>query len=178
MNNSFYNIIQNSTAHQKSREENAGFVLLNPHLVADLFEIGCTTSDKNHHKAMWILEIVVQKNRALLLPHLNSFCGFLPNWDNESALRSVSKICLLLLNCKSIYLTDLQLQQITEICFDWIISDRKVATKVYAIYTLLKLGKNNHWIYETLQPIIEKDYHLHTSAYKIAAKKALAQIRI
>ena len=46
-----------------------------------------------------------------------------------------------------IQLTDNQMQQITEVCFDWLIKDTKVASKCYSIRTLHLLGKKYKWIH-------------------------------
>jgi hypothetical protein len=73
-------------------------------------------------------------------------------------------------------LTTKQEQQITESCFDWLISEnRKVATKA-SIRALYELGKKYDWLSE-LQRILTDDYHKHSAAYKAVAREILKKIK-
>lgn len=94
MNEILYKNVQNSTAHRPIRDFNANFVIENPEFLVDLMEILLDTKDKNHHKACWISELIFEKNIDLLSPYLDNFCQTLSCYSNESALRSLSKICL------------------------------------------------------------------------------------
>jgi hypothetical protein len=78
---------------------------------------------------------------------------------------------------KEIQLTENQLQQITECCFDWLISDVKVASKCYAIRTLQLLGNHFDWIHPELKIILEKDYTYHSAAYKAVGREILKKIK-
>jgi len=179
----FYNTIANSTAHRLIREKQAAFVLENPKYFADLFALALDTKDKNHYKACWILEIVHETNPYWIESDVGVFCNNLPLFQQDGAVRSISKICMHLAKAhsKSIKkhdatLSPAQLQQITEACFDWVISDTKVASKVYAIRALFEIGKTNKWIYPELKAILLKDFHLHSAAYQSAAKEILKKI--
>ncbi|KAF2519852.1 hypothetical protein E0W68_01065 [Flavobacterium salilacus subsp. salilacus] len=177
----FYNKVINSTAHRAIRDELSAMVLNDKNLFPDLLHIGFDIQDKNHHKACWILELVCEANIEWLKDYLHFFCERLPNFTNESAIRPIAKICLFAVKHSSKnpdFISEKQLQQITEVCFDWLINpDEKVAAKAYAMRTLYLLGENNDWIYPELQITLEQDFSQHTAAYKAAAKDILQKIR-
>ena len=176
MNSELYKNIANSNAHRANRDEIATAVLSEVRLFSDLFETALNTKDKNHHKACWVMELVLEKKIHYLTDHLVCFCQNLKNFNNESALRSISKICMFL--SKDSLLTNLQEEQIIESCLDWLISDKvKVATKAYCIRTLYKIGKKHKWIYPELQRILTDDYCKHSSAYKAVAREILKKIK-
>ncbi|EIA10326.1 hypothetical protein [Flavobacterium frigoris] len=176
MNSEFYKNVVNSSAYRSSRDENAQLILTNSQLFPHLFAIAFNTGDKNHHKACWILELVLEKQPHLLSDYLDDFCENLSKFSNESALRPISKICMFL--SQHISLTPLQEEQITEKCFDWLIQEKcKVATKAYSIRTLYELGKKQDWIYPELKRILTDDYRKHTAAYKAVAREILKKIK-
>ena len=180
----FYNRIAKSTAHRPSRDENAVYVLEHPETFIDLLSIAFNVSDKNHHKTCWILELVVERKLDLIDMHLKKFCEIVSQYKHDGAVRSVSKICWFLMqkqtkevlknNC---FLTNTEVKNITEACLDWMIGDTKVASKVYAMRALFEYGKLNPNIYPVLRDIIEKDFSLHSYAYRAAAKDILKRLR-
>lgn len=140
MNSELYKNISTSNAHRASREAIANEILANKYLFPNLFEIALSVNDKIHHKACWIMELVLEKKLFYLTNFLDIFCENLKTFNNESALRSISKICMFL--SKNYLLTIVQEELIIESCLDWLISDRvNVATKVYSMWTLHELGK-------------------------------------
>lgn len=180
MNTVFYNKVANSNARRNIRDELAGMVLTNKKLLPELIRISFDNSNDNYHKACWIAELVFENHIEWLQEHLKTFCDKLSLLENESALRPISKICMMAVKHSAkddAFLTVKQQQLITEVCFDWLIHpDRKVATKAYAIRTLYLLGKKNDWIYPQLQPILELDFPNQTPAYRAAAKDTLRKI--
>jgi hypothetical protein len=176
MDSELYKNIANSTAHRASREQNAHFILDNPELFSGLLNLALNTNDKNHHKACWILELVLEEKPHLLVPFLAFFCETLSTISNDGALRSISKICMFL--AKTISLTESQEQKIIESCFDWLILENgKVATKAYTIRALFEFGKKSDWIYPELKRILEDDYIKHSAAYKAVAREILKKIK-
>lgn len=179
MNQQFYNSVVNSTAHRPIRDQLSGEVLDNPALLIDLMKIAFDTTDKNHHKACWILELVMEAKIECLVPHMDAFCNALSGYRQEGAIRSISKICLFAVtrNRKEKLLKTNHLEQITEACFDWLINpEGKVAAKAYAMRALFIIGKNEDWIYPELQRILSEDSIKHTAAYQSAAKDILRRI--
>jgi hypothetical protein len=178
MEHQLYKNIAESTAHRQSRDDNAAYVLDNQ-LSDDLITLALDTSDKNHFKACWILELVLEKNLDLLAPRLDEFCEALPTWSHDSALRSIAKICMFCaqqLKKQPNFLSDKQIVQITEACFEWVISEQKVAAKAYAMVCLYETGKRLDWVYPELVPVLQHGFPEHSAAYKSVAKKILAKV--
>lgn len=182
MESSFYQQIANSTAHRPVRDMLSGMVLNNKDLLPELMEIALNSTDKNHYKACWTLELVMEAQITWLHNYLDTFCISLAAIQHEGALRSVSKICLFAVKHYQKhpdFLIIRHLELIIEACFDWLIDpDGKVATKAYAMRALYLSGKNNNWIYPELQRILQEDATKHTAAYTSAAKDILKRINI
>ena len=79
-------------------------------------------------------------------------------------------------NTKKKYLSENNLEKITTDCFDWLISDIRVAPKAHAIYTLFELGKNQTWIYPELKQILEHYTGSESAGYKSVARKILKKL--
>ncbi|MEO8234672.1 MAG: hypothetical protein ABI549_04590 [Flavobacterium sp.] len=168
--------IENSSAHRKSREDNAQYILNNPKLISELIKLAFNTGNKDHYKYCWILELVLEERLHLADPFLDVFCSKISKFSHESALRPISKICMFL--AKHMILTKDQEQKIIESCFDWLILENvKVATKAYSIRALFELGKKNDWIYLELKRIISDDYTKYSAAYKAVSKEILKKMK-
>jgi len=176
----FYQQIANSTAHRPIRDLLSGLVLKDKRLLPELTTIAFNIKDKNHHKACWIAELVLDARIEWLQEYLDKFCTALPSFTNESAMRPMSKICLFAIQHREKhpdFLKIPQVQQINEACFDWLINPKtKVATKAYAMRTLYLIGKKEGWIHPELIRILSEDASKHTAAYKAAAKDVLKKI--
>ncbi|SFB19322.1 hypothetical protein SAMN05660845_1949 [Flavobacterium swingsii] len=167
--------IEKSSAHRKSREDNAQYILNNHEQFSELIKFAFNTSNKNHYKSCWILELILEERLHLIVPFLDTFSNEISKYTNESALRSISKICMFL--AKHMVLTKDQEQKIIESCFDWLILENvKVATKAYSIRALFELGKKNEWIYLELKRIISEDYTKYSAAYKAVAREILKKL--
>lgn len=177
MNANFYNQIANSTAHRNSRDENKNFIFNNPEYLMYLLEIAFNTKDKNHHKACWILELICEEKMELFLPYLDEFCEALQPFKSDSAIRSISKICLFLSNSKKYSLTENQEEKIIETCLDWLIESDKAANAAYAMRTLYNLGKKYYWVNEELKVLLQRDYSHQTPGYKFAVKDILKRLK-
>jgi hypothetical protein len=185
MENNFYNTIANSTAHRPIRDVISGEVFANPELFPILLKIALDVNDKNHHKACWSLELVLESKIEWLTEYLDVFCNTLQQYTHQGALRSVSKICLFVIGNElkvrksgGRFTESKHNEQITTACFDWLIyPDGKVAIKVYAMRTLYLLSKYNEWILPDLTRILSDDASKHTAAYISAAKDILKKIK-
>lgn len=180
MEREFYRQIENSTAHRPIRDKLCGDVLSNPELFTVLMQAALDCFDKSHHKACWILELVLENNIHWLKGYLDHFFACLNSYNHEGAIRSVSKICMFAAlqhqKTKFAFLTPSQEQLITEACFDWLINDTKVASKAYAMRALYVLGKRQPWIHDELKYILPQGFPNHSPAYKAAAKDILRKI--
>ncbi|MFT3795293.1 hypothetical protein [Flavobacterium sp.] len=180
VNKMLYQSIANSTAHRPIRDYNAGLIFENPELLKDLIAVALDVSDKHHHKACWILELVLERHIGWLSPHLDDFCAKLPLLKHDGAMRSMAKICQFAAERhleRRDFLNESHLKSIAETCFDWLIGQAKVATKAYAMRALYQIGKLQDWVYPELQSILEMGYPDHSAAYKAASKDILRRIR-
>ena len=177
MDQSFYKLIEDSTAHRLNREFIRDYVFQNPNKLQFLMEIALNENDKIHVKACWSLELIFELKLALILPFLEDFISKMTNYKNDSAIRPVSKICLFLSKSKTIKLTENQENKIIENCLDWLIQDKKVASKAYSMRALYHFSKKYTWIKDELKMILSQDYPNHSSAYKAAAKDILKKLK-
>ena len=177
MNPEYYTTIANSTAHRKSRDENKDFIFSPPEYLVDLLQISYNTKDKNHHKACWILELVFEEKLDLIKPHLDDFCQNLRLYPSDSAIRSLSKICLFLAQSKKISLSEIQEEKIIEACLDWLIQTDKAANAAYTMRALYHLGKKHSWINEELKLILSREFENQTPGYRFAVKDLLKRLR-
>jgi hypothetical protein len=178
-----YKKIKNSSASRESRFSVADFVLENPELTNDLITVALDLSDPDHFRACWILEIVAVAEIERLAPRLDDFCTTLPLFINDSAMRAAAKICMLAarhhakLHSKGGgFLSDAQLEKITETCMTWAIGNDKVAAKAYGIRALYETGKFIGWVYPELRQVLEHGFTAHSPAYRAAAKDVLRKI--
>jgi len=172
--------IAHSTAHRPIRDVLSGMVFKGPGLLPQLLAMALDTTDKNHHKACWTLELVMEAHIEWLTPYLDEFCNTLATYKQEGALRSVAKICLFTVGHHQTYPDFLNTSHtglITAACFDWLINPNgKVATKAYAMRALFIIGKKEDWIYPELQRILSEDFVKHSAGYKAAAKDLLKRM--
>ena len=176
MNSDFYKKIENCSGLKKSRDANKLLALSNPLFFAYLLEIAFNFKDKHHNRAWWIIELVCIENINLFLPYLEKFTQNIYSFGTESTKRSVCKIAFLLTELPEESLNTSQKNRLVETCFDWLIEDSKVATKVYAMKTLFNLGKSISWVYPELKLILTQGFNKHSAAYKAAAKPILRQL--
>jgi hypothetical protein len=181
MHTKFYEKLNYVSGFREKRQILADEVLLNPSLLIELVPLCFLISDTNSPKACWILELFCYQKLEDLNPYLDYFCSNIKLLISESAIRPMAKVCQLVVishfKKKEIQLTEHQLQAITEACFDWLITDTKVASKCYAIRTLYLLGSQFDWIHLELKVILEKDYANHSAAYRAVSREILKKIK-
>ena len=172
------------SAHRKPRERIRDFVLKRPEIFPDLLKMAFDVDYKYHFKACWIVELVADTRLEWFQEQLDLFCDCLPNLKDESGIRPIAKAVMMIVNAhfsektNRITLSENQLEKLAEACFDWLISNTKVAAKAYAIRTLFNMGKKYDWIHPELKIILEKDYQNHSAAYKAVAREILKKINL
>jgi len=173
------NAIQN--AGRESRIKVAKLVLKDESLFDPLLEIAFEQDGELSVKAIWVLELVCEKNLEWISFNLPYFIKNISKPTEESAVRSISKICNLIAqdyNSKfdspiKLIMTEEHVSQMIETCFDWLLSDYKVATKAHAMECLYYLGKKTGWVHYELKMIIEKNLPIESPGYIARAKKVL-----
>ncbi len=167
-------------AKRKNREEVAFWVLKNPEIIPVLLSSCFEEQKPLSHKAAWVLEIVCEHNVTLLQPHFIYFITHIQGIKDDQANRPYSKICFWVLVAhykKRLFrLTKKEKEILTEICFDWLITHQKVACEVFAMQSLLLLGKEFDWVYPELKTILEQNIPQKSVAYLSRGKKVLKEI--
>ncbi|MGL2967304.1 hypothetical protein [Flavobacterium sp. XGLA_31] len=176
MNTFFHDLIAKSNASTLSRNAIRFFVIKNREYMSELAAIATDLSNKNHHKAIWIIELLVEDHTEMLVPYLDRIMETIPKYKHESAIRGMSRTVYFLSVSKKITLNDRQKEQLIEVCLDWLIGDAKVAPKAYAMHTLCHYAQKEDWLKEELNNIINKDFHAQSAGYKAAAKEVLRKI--
>lgn len=177
MENQFYEKLNSSNARTENRNKLLDFILKNPGYLNSLVAFGTDLSNKNHYKAVWIIEMIAEKQAEMLLPYIDVICEKVSKYKNDSAIRGMSRVVFFIGTSKKITLTEIQEEKFIEISLDWLIRDERVACKVYAMQTLCYFGEKHNWINDELKLIINKDYLNQSTGYKVVARKVLAMIK-
>lgn len=176
MNATFYNQIIKSNAGTNSRNSLTNLVLENQYLLEDLIQISLTLSDKNHHKAVWIVEMLAESNVQILQPFTTVLIEKFSKYIHQSAVRGISRVSYFFATSNAISLTQNQEEKNIEYCLDGLIGDAKIAPKVYNMYTLSFYSTKHEWIKDELKNILEKDFASQSAGYKAAAREVLKKI--
>ena len=172
-------------AYRKTRLEIAQWVIGHPEYVLHLLDFCFKTEQDISYKATWILEFVCTERLDLILPHLDHFFRNIPLVKRDQAVRPLSKICLILANKNYKKKEEMVLdvfnmkhkETMTECCFDWLITDQKVACEAYSMHALFLLGTEIEWIHNELKTIIEQNIHRKSAGYKAQGRKILKKIQ-
>lgn len=170
--------LYNSTIYRKSRDYFRDWVLKEPELMKEVSEVAFDLDNEFHFKACWIIELLALSEIELLAPYISVFSDSVSKYKDDSSVRVMAKTSFLIVRENysknpKFRLSEKQINQITECCMDWLISDKKVATKAYSAETLFMLGKYQTWIYPELKQILSDGYTEHSPAYKATARKIL-----
>lgn len=173
-----------ANAMRKNRMRVAGKIFEDPEKFGPLIEIVFDVDNKLSIKAAWVLELVCLENLDYLLPHLDFFTSQLGSVKFDSAIRPVSKICMLLAQAyhgkKPSLVQDTLSQEHIDRCieagFDWLITQQKVAVKAYTMEALYLFGKERDWVHPELDIIIRENMAYESCGYIARGKKILGLI--
>ena len=149
-----------------------------------LIEIAFDYNNEISIKACSILETTCEKRIDWLAFNLNYFIENLYKVKDESAIRSLAKICNLMMQDYDskfdspikLIITNDQVSQLIETNFDWLLSNHKVSIKADAMEALYYLGNKISWIHYELKMILEKNLDDESPGYVSRAKKILEAI--
>lgn len=164
-------------ASTENRNRMYRLTLNQPEHLKELIAFGTNLSNKNHHKGVWIIEMIAEHQTELLIPFTDKICQTISNYTNDSAIRGMARVAYFLGTSKKIQLSELQQEKLVEICLDWLIRDERVACKVYAMKTLHHFSKKEPWIADELRDILSRDYACQSAGYKATAKEILGKIK-
>ena len=122
---------------------------------------------------------VPTKINSYTLYHKKYFIKNIKILNDHQANRPFSKIVFWLVQAcykRSILLSRQEKEALTEVCFDWLITNQKVACEVFAMQSLLLLGKEFNWIHPELKIILEQNIPNKSVGYKSRALKILTKL--
>jgi len=173
-------------AYRANRMNGAQWVLAHPETFPELLDYCFEEAQSDlSHKACWVLEFVCLEKLELLYPHLDNFFEHMPLVKKDSSVRPLANLCEKM--CIRYYkkfdpilreaLTETHKTIMTECCFDWMISDQKVACQARAMTCLYYSGTEHEWIHPELQQIIELNIHQGSAGYKNRGMKTIEAIK-
>ncbi|MFM2230464.1 MAG: hypothetical protein RL607_1722 [Bacteroidota bacterium] len=177
MNSEHYAQIAHIKAYRKTRDHYKELAFADAEFLSSLILVGCNPNDKNHYKALWILELVAEEQLGLLLPHLDIFCSHLNQFTLDPAVRPAAKICLFLVSKKDVVLSVFQEEKIMEGCLDFIIREAKVATVAYALRALFRLGQKYPWVHDELRILLSRELENPSPGMKFVVKETLLHLK-
>lgn len=171
---------------KKKRQEAASWIVKKPHYVRETLQWCFTEESDLLVNSAWVLEIICEWKPQLFFKYMHIFFERLPSIKNDSALRSCAKICEMLCYehymLKYVYfrniLSEDERKIMTECCFDWLITDQKVACQAPAMSALYYLGqdKKRNWVYPELRNILTENAPNKSAGYQARARKILKKI--
>ena len=172
-------------AYRSTRLEVAHWVINNPETLPELLNYCLKKKDEISYRAAWVLEFVCLERLDLLVPHLEQFFDILPEIERDQAVRPFSKMCMVMASHyykkKDAFvikaLNNTYKNIMLACCFDWLITNQKVAAEAYAMETLYLLGTEIDWIHSELVIIIEQHINTKTAAYKARGRITIEKIK-
>ncbi len=169
---------------REKRNHFANLILAHPEMLPELLNICSKVDDEISCRASWGLEFLCKKNLNVVLPYIDQIITIASRTYKHPGVRPIAKVFEQLIIAyyqkKSItarmFLTRVHREKITEICFDWLITDQKVAPKAYSITTLYLLGTEFDWVHSELKIILENNYSASSAAYKARSRMVLKKI--
>ncbi len=170
---------------REKRNYFANLILDNPELLPELLTICARVDDQISCKASWGLEFLCKNNLDAILPYLDEIMVFIPEVHQHPAVRPMAKIYEYLIiayyqkKSPSVkkHLTLVHREKITETCFDWLITDQKVAAKAYSMTSLYLLGTEFDWVHPELKITLENNYSAGSAAYKARSRMVLKKLK-
>lgn len=171
---------------RNKRQEIAFWITKKPHYVRETLQWCFTEDSELLVQSAWVLEIICEHKAKNFFKYMHLFFEKLPTIKNDSALRSCAKICEMLCHYHFMkgfgifyeVLNKNERKIITECCFDWLITDQKVACQAPAMQCLYYLGWDNDkkWVYPELKNILIENAPHKSAGYQARARKILKRI--
>lgn len=180
----FITLLSGDNRDYRNRIPIANTVLENPEWIQILLEQMSEVANKNSAFAARILELTCKQNLKVILPYIAGFKNLIPSLKLDGSIRASAKIIELLcieyfIKFNAIYLdslTDTYLEQFTESCFDWMITDKATAIQAHSMYALYLLGTTFDWIHPELIETINRSLPYGSIGYQNRGKKVIQAI--
>ena len=184
MDSELFNQINYKKAYRKNRLNAANWVLEHPETLEKLIEYCFHEDTKLATKATGVLEFVFRKDTTLIFPFLDVIFKKLPSAKSDGQLRSFGILCELIAigyytqKSKKYLeaLNPIHKEVMTECCFDWMLTNQKVACQARAMTALYLLGTERAWIHPELATLIQQNLSRGSAGYINRGQKTLALI--
>lgn len=140
------------------RDKGAAFINKNPRFFNELLALACNTqADRQHIVAAWIFEKYTLPRLAILHSVLAEFINGVSVQTHESKRRPMIKLLYHYTRKKEYRekLSSTHIDAIVQLCFDYMLSAKKVAAIAFAMKTLHFFRSHRKWIDEELNAYIE-----------------------
>lgn len=156
------------------REKGADYIQRNPEEFGALFTLACSKNDdRKHIVAAWILEKYTLSRLEVLAPILGKFLTGVALQTHESKRRPMIK--LLYHYCRKKErrkeLHEHQIDQIVQICFDYMLEANKIAAIAFAMKTLYFFRFHQEWIDIELQAYIDQRLPNSSKSFKALVRQ-------
>src|SRR5690606_36233903 len=150
-------------------------------LIKKTLEIAKAGNAQLAPKAARAIEILALKELIVIFPHLDEVIEIAKDAKFDGVIRPLAKIFEVVIiahhkHTLEFPLSEVQKEKITNICFDWMITDQKIASQAHAMQTLYLLGKEFAWIHPELKEILERNFFHGSAGYKARARKIINKI--
>jgi len=172
------NIVENFLLHQldlslKNRHFAGELILKNDFTSEKLLTLIHRANERQKVCLLCFCDTFFRKHLWYFKNIFQNLIDLADNENHETNKRSLTNIYISMLKSGSEDLSAEQKNQLTEICFTWLIGESLVATKSNCITCLDLLSNENQWIADELVAVIEQMYPQMTVSFQSRAKKIL-----
>ncbi len=160
-------------------------VLTYPYLVQSLLTIVHEQDKEGVFNASWVFDHVLRQQPDLILLVIDTFIDELEHMQSESCIRCMARACQTIaehyFKIKNPFfkaqITPKHLETMATVCFDWLIAEHKVATKVFAMTCLFYAGEKFSWIRPELKLYLEQHIGSGSAGFQNRGGKLLVKLK-
>ncbi|GAA4322320.1 hypothetical protein GCM10023115_50340 [Pontixanthobacter gangjinensis] len=175
----FEEILEKTDTTLKSRQQAAVLFLKHPQFLKFCVMI-IQKARPLSVKALFILEVLSRQNFEILIPFIPDLIRSGKYHSDSACRRCLAKIYGLALennfSSSTLNLSPELKKEILELSFTWLVSEEKVAVKVFSMQNIYELRNEDSWVKEELKGILEKDIQKSTAGYRSRASKILRKL--
>ena len=180
----FIRILASDARDYSNRPLLTNAVLEHKDWVLILLDNMSSVHDENSNFSARVLELACKKDLNIILPYLKTFGNLISKLQFDGSSRASAKIIEMLcvqyfIKMNPIYINSLNyelLEQFTEGCFDWMITNRAIAIQAHSMYSLYLIGLKYDWIHPELILQIERNLPHGSTGYKNRGRKIIRAI--
>ena len=174
-------LLMNMDNSISSRSKIAGILAQDPEYLNECIEVIVWHNDDFSLKCLMAIEMLSRNNFQLLKPYSSQFILSGKLFSDSSSRRCLAKIYGLIIGDHRSKNSEFELtrnlkQELLELNFKWLLSEEKVAVKVFSMQNIYDLRYEEDWIGTELKGILEKEILKSSAGYKSRAIKILRKL--